>query len=161
MPESQAEDRAQAGNKPETAAGGENTGALTDAERRAALERELQESMAEFDGKLLSEQQTLEQEQREQQAGGGESANSTLADYETEADAETAASPTGSSAGRRGASGQASATNIPANIPSGDDDDIVARQLREAAENETDPELRERLWEEYREYKASTAGQST
>ena len=33
------------------------------------------------------------------------------------------------------------------------DDDIVARQLREAAEQETDPELRARLWEEYRHYK--------
>ena len=35
----------------------------------------------------------------------------------------------------------------------GSDDDVVARQLREAAENETDPELRKRLWEEYRHYK--------
>ncbi|MBW1895458.1 MAG: hypothetical protein JRI47_00215 [Deltaproteobacteria bacterium] len=34
-----------------------------------------------------------------------------------------------------------------------DDDDIVARQLREAAENETDPELKEKLWKEYEEYK--------
>ena len=34
------------------------------------------------------------------------------------------------------------------------DDDIVARQLREAAEKETDPELKEKLWEEYRKYKA-------
>ncbi len=33
------------------------------------------------------------------------------------------------------------------------DDDIVARQLREAAEKERDPELRKRLWEEYRKYK--------
>jgi len=33
------------------------------------------------------------------------------------------------------------------------DDDIVARQLREAAENETDPELKKKLWEEYYEYK--------
>ena len=33
------------------------------------------------------------------------------------------------------------------------DDDIVARQLREAAEKEKDPELRKRLWEEYRKYK--------
>jgi hypothetical protein len=33
------------------------------------------------------------------------------------------------------------------------DDDIVARQLREAAEKETDPELKKRLWEEYRKYK--------
>jgi len=32
------------------------------------------------------------------------------------------------------------------------DDDIIARQLREAALAEQDPELRERLWEEYRKY---------
>lgn len=33
------------------------------------------------------------------------------------------------------------------------DDDIVARQLREAAENETDPVLKEKLWKEYNDYK--------
>ena len=31
-------------------------------------------------------------------------------------------------------------------------EDVVARQLREAALAEDDPELRERLWEEYRKY---------
>ncbi len=36
-----------------------------------------------------------------------------------------------------------------------EDDDIVARQLREAAEKETDPELKKKLWEEYRRYKES------
>ena len=35
----------------------------------------------------------------------------------------------------------------------GSDDDIVARQLREAAMKEEDPVLREKLWEEYRAYK--------
>ena len=43
---------------------------------------------------------------------------------------------------------------VPSDIPSGEDDDIVARQLREAAMNEDDPELRERLWDEYRAYKS-------
>jgi hypothetical protein len=33
------------------------------------------------------------------------------------------------------------------------DDDIVARQLREAAEKETDPELKAKLWKEYEDYK--------
>lgn len=37
--------------------------------------------------------------------------------------------------------------------PEAQDDDIVARQLREAAEKETDPALKEKLWEEYYEYK--------
>jgi hypothetical protein len=38
---------------------------------------------------------------------------------------------------------------------SSQDDDIVARQLREAAEKETDPVLKEKLWKEYEEYKKS------
>ncbi len=32
-------------------------------------------------------------------------------------------------------------------------DDIVARQLKEAAEKETDPQLKEKLWQEYYRYK--------
>jgi hypothetical protein len=40
--------------------------------------------------------------------------------------------------------------------PPADDDDIVARQLREAAEAETDPVLKEKLWKEYDAYKKST-----
>jgi hypothetical protein len=55
-----------------------------------------------------------------------------------------------------GAKGGSGPRDIPADIPDGRDDDIVARQLREAAMKETDPELRERLWEEYRKYKQST-----
>ena len=35
------------------------------------------------------------------------------------------------------------------------DDDIVARQLREAAEKETDPKLKAKLWKEYEAYKKS------
>jgi len=33
------------------------------------------------------------------------------------------------------------------------DDDIIAKQLKEAAEQETDPEVKAKLWEEYRKYK--------
>lgn len=42
---------------------------------------------------------------------------------------------------------------IPEDIESGSDDDIVARQIREAALKEKDPVLREKLWDEYRKYK--------
>ncbi len=38
-------------------------------------------------------------------------------------------------------------------LPPPEDDDIVARQLREAAEKEADPELKKKLWEEYWKYK--------
>ncbi len=44
----------------------------------------------------------------------------------------------------------------PSDIPDGSDDDVVARQLREAAEKENDPELKAKLWEEYRRYKRGT-----
>jgi len=43
-------------------------------------------------------------------------------------------------------------------IPDGSDDDVVARRLRKAAEQETDPELKEKLWQEYIEYKKSAQG---
>jgi hypothetical protein len=42
---------------------------------------------------------------------------------------------------------------VPQDIPSADGDDVVARQLREAAMREPDPVLREKLWNEYRRYK--------
>jgi hypothetical protein len=46
--------------------------------------------------------------------------------------------------------------DVPEDIPDASDDDVVARQLREAAEKETDPELKAKLWEEYRRYKRGT-----
>ncbi|MGB7930851.1 MAG: hypothetical protein WCH04_01265 [Gammaproteobacteria bacterium] len=64
-----------------------------------------------------------------------------------------------SSTGAGGAPGRTSrsgATRQPPGIPDGRDDDVVARQLREAAEKETDPELQKKLWEEYRKYKQGT-----
>ena len=45
---------------------------------------------------------------------------------------------------------------MPADVGDGKDDDVVARQLREAATKEKDPAIREKLWEEYREYKKGT-----
>jgi hypothetical protein len=62
----------------------------------------------------------------------------------------------GGGVGGGGARGGSGPNTVPADIPDGSDDDIVARQLREAAMQETDPELREKLWQEYRNYKKST-----
>ncbi|MDT8311891.1 MAG: hypothetical protein RQ732_10630 [Methylophaga sp.] len=49
----------------------------------------------------------------------------------------------------------ASARNgaIPQDIPAANNDDAIAAQIRLAAESETDPEIREKLWNEYRKYK--------
>ena len=76
---------------------------------------------------------------------------------------ETASRQTGDeqSVGGRGQNSDNTTTPTKRDAPPEDsDDDIVARQLREAAESETDPELREKLWEEYRRYKADTAAKS-
>jgi hypothetical protein len=35
---------------------------------------------------------------------------------------------------------------------------VVARQIREAALNEKDPAIREKLWDEYRRYKGIPSG---
>lgn len=48
---------------------------------------------------------------------------------------------------------QAPGAPLPPDRPDARDDDVVARQLREAAMAATDPELAEKLWEEYRRYK--------
>lgn len=51
-----------------------------------------------------------------------------------------------------GGAGQASIP-LPDDIDDGQGDDIVLRQIREAAMREQDPLLREKLWEEYRRIK--------
>ena len=72
-------------------------------------------------------------------------------------ESEAAASDNQAIAGGRGTSQQVAAAGeasvIPDDIPDGQDDDIVAQQLREAALAETNKDLQAKLWEEYRRYK--------
>ncbi len=42
---------------------------------------------------------------------------------------------------------------IPEDIPPADNDSVLEAQIRRAATNETDPEVKKRLWNEYRKYK--------
>jgi hypothetical protein len=76
--------------------------------------------------------------------------------------AETSAGTGGSSAGEPGAGPGSAKSGAPRSARRGSgkwdgvDDDILARQLREAAESEPDPVLKDKLWEEYRKYKEST-----
>lgn len=87
---------------------------------------------------------------------------------QTASEAQSETSPAGSATGASGRTDEsglaATSTGSPAEGVEGDrkkqaeryddsDDDIVARQLREAAEQETDPVLKERLWKEYEAYK--------
>ena len=58
--------------------------------------------------------------------------------------------------GGAGAGGTDASSSVPADVGDGKDDDVVARQLREAAMKEKDPAIREKLWQEYRDYKKGT-----
>ena len=42
---------------------------------------------------------------------------------------------------------------IPDDIPFDDNDDVLAKQIKNAALNEVDPEKQKKLWDEYRRYK--------
>jgi len=90
------------------------------------------------------------------ESGGGPSAGGAPGGRGTPAGNSSGQQGGGGGVGGGGPLGGAGPNTVPADIPDGRDDDIVARQLREAAIKETDPELRERLWEEYRQYKKST-----
>ncbi len=150
---------------------------MTQSERQAALDARLEESIAVFDGMILSEREAAQGIENENAGGGaGGAAGGTMGNggqqngtgsqgNGTGGDAPIviASAPNRSSGGgvmpdlgrnREGDFDNSSMPQapIPDDIPSGNDDDVVARQLREAAMNEPDPELRERLWNEYRNY---------
>jgi hypothetical protein len=130
--------------------------AATSDEAASALEAELALSADEFDAKMLEELRRLAAEAA---ARTGESDP-----------------PSGSAGGAGGVGGEAGAEEpgavggaspgasgsgaVPPDVGDGSDDDIVARQLREAAIAEEDPALKEKLWDEYRRYKASVGGSS-
>ena len=48
---------------------------------------------------------------------------------------------------------QTGSGKIPEDIPSADNDSVLQAQIRQAAMNETDPDTRKKLWNEYRKYK--------
>jgi hypothetical protein len=153
---------------------GSGGGPLTPAEQVALLDAQLEKGAGEFDAIILK----TEAEQREAArtaakqsssrggagggAGGGISAsiNTDTAEEGNSPYDEGMASGGGYSTGggMGGAGGGAPPPDAakypaPSDIPSGSDDDVVARQLREAASRETDPAVREKLWDEYRKYK--------
>ena len=90
------------------------------------------------------------------QEGAAESKQSEMRPEKGERDAQTATAGNRQEGSRGEGKGQTSTQNQPSR-PSGHDDDIVARQIREAAEKETDPELKEKLWKEYEDYKKGSS----
>ncbi len=151
---------------------------MTTEDKRAEIDRRFDETFAVFDARMRKEQETISQERagregqegqegregqegqegregREGQEGGGASGKGSEGGQGGDVAAGSGTQGGGGGVGG-GAQGGSGSRDVPADIPDGRDDDIVARQLREAAMKEMDPELRERLWEEYRKYKQST-----
>ncbi len=142
--------------------GDAGTGPMTAGERAAVLNGALNRGYEEFDGFILEERARAQaQANAERNAGipgdaGGSDSGSAGAGGQSVI---VSASPGGTPSGPQGAAGAGGGSGAnqetfppPDDIPSGRDDDIVARQLREAAMSEPDPELREKLWDEYRKY---------
>jgi hypothetical protein len=107
----------------------------------------------------------------EGQGSEGQSSEGESSEGESESEGQSSEGSAGDTRQGEGASGQqqggpvdsssgstpdGNESDRPSDIPDGSNDDVVARQLREAAENETDPELKAKLWEEYRRYKRGT-----
>ncbi len=148
----------------------DQAGEQTLAEQIAGLDAELFAGLGEFDEMLLREQERVRAAAPMTNAAGGAGGGAGAADgtegaegaegAEGESGAEAEDGSDGSTSrgdgAGPGAQRQAGRQGTPADIPDGSDDDVVARQLREAAEKETDPELKKKLWEEYRKYKQGT-----
>ena len=132
----------------------------TGAEATEALDAELFSGLGEFDEMLLREQQRVKAAtpRSDSGSGGGGGAGSSAAGsgMTGQADFGTAAEATYGEGAGPGSTRSPGNSSAPPGTPDGSDDDVVARQLREAAEKEADPELKKKLWEEYRKYKAGT-----
>jgi hypothetical protein len=144
-------------------------GPLTAAEQVAILDRQLEESTRDFDGIIYEEEQRQREAARQREAtpntesaaGSGETAAREAPDFGGGMASAGAGSVGGGIGGRSGAPPPDGVKYPPpGDIPNGNDDDVVARQLREAAMREADPEVREKLWNEYRKYKGLEVPQS-
>jgi hypothetical protein len=134
----------------------------SNSDEAASTESELQQVLSDLDGNIIEQRSTLRGRNDVAENAGNPDDEEIGPASGAGADA-TSAAPSRSSQtstrqnqpkilnrpappGKRG-------SKVPENIPDARDDDIIARQLREAAMQEEDEELREKLWEEYRRYK--------
>ncbi len=118
----------------------------SDAELEAETENEEQgqeESEVNANGEAASEGKSNETADSTGQESGAEG------ELPGQAEANNSESQNESSGGED----EGSVTTQKVTIPDGNDDDVIARQLREAAKVETDPQVKEKLWAEYRKYK--------
>ena len=132
-----------------------SSGSMTTEEQIAILDEQLEQGTGDFDDLIVRERGTIRRTTKSVPGrSAGQTANSDIPDT-SNSPFNIPATSNGGGGGYGGSPPQQTAAvhAPPADIPSGTDDDVVARQLREAAMREPDPELREKLWDEYRKYK--------
>ena len=150
----------------------DQAGERTGAEKTVDLDAELFNGLSEFDEMLLREQQRIKAAAPHAAGGGGggggQGGDGTAGDSGSAGSAGSGGDGDDQRAGARagtatygagagpGASQRQGNSGAPPGTPDGSDDDVVARQLREAAEKEPDPVLQKKIWEEYRKYKEGT-----
>lgn len=141
----------------------QTSGPMTQGEKIAVLDAELERATGVFDQIILdaqSQQRESDTESNTTYPAGTETASTD--NNQTYGRMPGGMGSQGGGGGMR--TGEVSAANTtakyppPGDIPSGDDDDVIARQLREAAMREPDPAVREKLWDEYRKYKGINQG---
>lgn len=148
-----------------------NIGAMTEGEQVTALKQDLDGRLAKFDELMRRAREDAKRDRMATSNGAAEDGGGRPAGDPDGQGARQAPPQNG-----RGAGGQADTSSgrghtpdltgnrgegafkyggdsTPIDTQTGRDDDIVARQLREAAIGESDPVLRDKLWEEYRRYK--------
>src|SRR5215472_8473702 len=156
----------------------------TSDERRAAIDQRLNDSLGSFDAQLRTEQQHTAQERDERKTAAAGTAATEGAGADKNADGSGTASTETPDTDRPGGPNRRGGASKPRDhsgdlksekaskkpddnagngaaareIPDGSDDDVVARRLRQAAERETDPELKAKLWQEYIDYKRNAQG---
>lgn len=149
----------------------------TEEEKILILNKKLEQSMASFDNMLASENtdtetqedamssdalnnsnsESIQEDADTYPASASEATSKAGAKNEEGNKGENASNDTarrqGTIAGQVGSSGNQAGFKIPEDVSDGTGDDIIARQIREAAIKERDPKLQEKLWAEYRKYK--------
>jgi hypothetical protein len=136
---------------------------LTRAEKLALMEEAFYESLKKFEDCNLSAHNSSSSNANGSAAagssGGDSAASEAMQGTEAETEQEAVAASDASSAvssednSEQVLSGPADNGKIPEDIPPAENDDAIAAQIRIAAEAETDPEVRKKLWNEYRKYK--------
>jgi hypothetical protein len=127
-------------------------------ERAERLGKELDRSIDGFDEVLADEQREISSVGRNTEGFGGRDQGDGGISLGQQGESSGTIQVANNAVGAAGSpiddmSTEEIAARTPDDIPNMVDDDIIARQLREAALAEDDPVLRERLWEEYRKYK--------